>query len=117
LAQNVSSTGIPSAHCWISPLSYHLEKTRCSKEEGSFKEEERFLKEMEVKMTSYIIIKMAVYYYIMATYYNKISTHYYKMNYDSIFQSGPFHPWQQFLISIQGGSSLLQAPLQRKLVI
>jgi hypothetical protein len=57
LAQNSSSTGIPSAHCWTFPLSYHLDKIRNAKEEGSLKKRKRFLKEMEVKMTSHIIIK------------------------------------------------------------
>jgi hypothetical protein len=39
-----------------------LEKIRCSKEERSFKEEEKFLKEMEAKMTSYNILKMGAFY-------------------------------------------------------
>jgi hypothetical protein len=64
LAWNSSSAGIPSAHCWASPLSYHLDKIRYSKEgflrcfeEGSSKKRNSFFKEMEVKITSYNIIK------------------------------------------------------------
>jgi hypothetical protein len=48
-------------------------------------------------MISYIIIKMAAYYYKMVAYY-------YKLNYDNM---SPFHVGQQFLVFIQGGSSLL----------
>jgi hypothetical protein len=39
---------------------------------GIFKEEERFLKEIEIKMTSYNIIKIAAYFDKMATYHYKI---------------------------------------------
>jgi hypothetical protein len=47
-------------------LSHHLKKIKCSSGRGIYKEEERFLKEMVVKVTSYNVIKMAAYYYKMA---------------------------------------------------
>jgi hypothetical protein len=72
---------------------------------------------MEAKMTSYNIIKMGAYYSKMAAYYYKMAEYFYKMNYDNKFYRSPFHPGQQFLVFIQGGSSLLKPPFQRKLVI
>jgi hypothetical protein len=60
MVQTGSSTGIYLPTAGPHPLSHHLEKIRFSKEEGSFKEKERLLKEMEAKMT-YNIIKIAAY--------------------------------------------------------
>jgi hypothetical protein len=62
LVQINSSTGIYLPTAGPHPLSHHLEKSGISKEEGSFKEEEKFLKEMEAKITSYNIIKIAAFY-------------------------------------------------------
>jgi hypothetical protein len=51
-----------SAHCRTSPpVPSFGENQVFFKEKGSFKEEERLLKEKEAKMTSYNIIKIAAY--------------------------------------------------------
>jgi hypothetical protein len=49
LVQINSSKGIDLPTAGTHPQSHHLEKI--SEEEGSFKEEEKFMKEIEAKMT------------------------------------------------------------------
>jgi hypothetical protein len=56
----------------LPPCPIIWRKSGFSKEEGSFKEEGKLLKEMEAKMTSYNIIKIEAYYYKMAAYYYSI---------------------------------------------
>jgi hypothetical protein len=60
-------------------------KSGISEREGSFKEEKKLLKEMEAKMTSYKILKMAAYYYKMTAYYCKIDN-------DNMFHQGSSSP-------------------------
>jgi hypothetical protein len=67
LVQINSSTSIYLPTVGPHPCPIIWRKLGISKEEGSFKEEEKFLKEMEAKMTSYNIRKMAEYYYTMAS--------------------------------------------------
>jgi hypothetical protein len=90
MVQIISSTGIYLPTAGPHSLPHHFcewIKSGISEKEGSFKEEENFLKKMEAKMTSYNIL----YCYKMAAYYYKMTAYYYKMIYDNMFHRGPFH--------------------------
>jgi hypothetical protein len=54
-----------------------------NQEEGLFEKGGR-VKGIEIKMTSYNIIKLAAYYFKMAAYYYKMAAYYYKMTYVTI---------------------------------
>ncbi len=73
MVQTSSSTEICPPIAGPHPLSHHLEKIR---KRGLFEKGGR-VKGIEIKMTSYNVIKIAAYYYKMAAYYYKMTVCYY----------------------------------------